>query len=430
MEKTNAEDTVSKPRRGVKHALLNIGSLAAIQVANAVSPLIIYPFLLAVVGSEGYAQVALAEALSLFLLTFVIYSFDIDGVAEIVGISPVRDKKRISVVHSEILMTRIAFYAIGLCILEAAVLLINPQLSMLVLQWSLVSLAYAIQPTWLFQALERNLPLAIISLISRAGAVITIVMTIRQPGDYAFVPGIIGIWYLAGAVIAAGYALRKFGLTLEAPAPRVIASWIWRGKEVFLSNVGVTLYRDANVLLLGIFGVPSTGIAAYSVAEKLVKAIQASIRPVNQFFFPRALAVAKANSKPSRAAFMGIFRITMPQVAVVLCIVAGVFGGYWILGSSISAIAQIKDIEQVAGLAAIMSLACFPGVANFMFGSAGLNALGARSYLLVAVMFTGIASIAVNLCLIPVMGVTGSAICFVLAETLLLALIARRYFVY
>jgi PST family polysaccharide transporter len=76
-----------------------------------------------------------------------------------------------------------------------------------------------------------------------------------------------------------------------------------------------------------------------------------------------------------------------------------------------------------------MSVAIIPGVANFMFGSAGLNALGARRYLLVAVVVVGLASVASNCVLIPLMGAAGSAICFVLAECLLLALVARRYFV-
>jgi PST family polysaccharide transporter len=406
-----------------------MGSLATIQIANAVSPLIIYPYVLTVVGAEGYADIALAEAVALFLLTFVLYSFDIDAVAAVVGLSVRQDNPRISRTFSEILLVRVGFYFIGLCVLQAVILIINPRLSLLVLQWSLVSLSYAVQPNWLFQALEWNLPLAVVVLISRLGAVATIVFSIHQPEDHVLVPGIIGAWYFASAVVAAGYAVRRFDLTLTRPSLSTLCGLIWHGKEVFLSNVGITLYRDVNVLLLGALGVPSAGIAAYSLAEKLVKAIQASIRPLNQFFFPRALTVAKDSVKPSRTAFIRILKVTLPQVAVVLCVIVGLFSGYAILGSHIPALGRIDNVGQVIGLAATMSVAIIPGVANFMFGSAGLNALGARRYLLVAVVVVGLASVASNCVLIPLMGAAGSAICFVLAECLLLALVARRYFV-
>ena len=89
----------------------------------------------------------------------------------------------------------------------------------------------------------------------------------------------------------------------------------------------------------------------------------------------------------------------------------------------------MSNAGEVFGLTAIMSLAAFAGLANFMFGSAGLNALGERRYLLIVVMAAGVASVASNCVFIPLMGATGSAICFVFSETLLLALIARRYFV-
>ena len=220
-------------QRGIKHALTNIGSLATIQAANAVSPLIIYPFVLAVVGSKGYTDIAFAEAVAFFLLTFVLYSFEIDGVVMAVGLSADGDNERISKVYSAILLIRISFYFFGLCFTEIVVFLIDPRLCLLVLEWSLVSLCYAIQPNWLYQAMERNLPLAVVVLISRLGAVATILLTVRHPHDYVIVPGIIGLWYFAGATVTASYAARCFQLTLKRPPLHELRNLIWHGKEVF-----------------------------------------------------------------------------------------------------------------------------------------------------------------------------------------------------
>lgn len=415
--------------RGVRHAFVNVSALAVIQVSNAVSPLIIYPFMLAVVGATGYTDVAIAEAMSLFLLTFVLYSFEIDGVAAVVGLSIDADGAEISRIYSQIFVIRTIFYLIGLSVLELVTFFTNSALCPLVLAWSLVSLGYAIQPNWLYQALEWNRPLAVTTLVSRIGAVVTILLMVRGPADYMLVPVAIGVWYFGGAIAAAAYAVWRFRLKLVPPTLPEMLREIWHGKEVFFGNVGVSLYRDINVLLLGAFGVPSGGIAAYSLAEKLVKAIQASIRPLNQFFFPRALAVAKREKRPSHEAFKGILAITLPQAGVVAGIIVCLIAGYLVVGPKVPAIGRIKDVSLVFGLTAFMSLGTFSGLANFMFGSAGLNAMGARHYMFVTILIVGTISVLGNCLLIPLIGAAGSAVCFVGAETLLFGFVARRYFV-
>lgn len=427
MNNTNGTDSNRQLQRGARHTVTNLASLAAIQVANAASPLIIYPFILAVIGNEGYVDIVLAEVFALYLLSFVLYSFEIDGVSSIVGLNLTDHRDDISRVYSEILALRMVFYALGLCVIEAVLFFVHPALGILVLGWSFVSLSYALQSNWLFQALEHNLPLAITTIVSRLGALLTVLIMIREPGQYQIVPFVIGGWYLAGAIVAMTYVVVKLRLKWVRPELARLKWLVRHGMDVFAGSICTGVYRDSNVLLLAAFGVPSSGIAAYSLAEKLVKAVQASIRPLNQFYFPRVIHAAKQAVVPSRTIFWTILKSIWPQELVVAILIAGLVLAYAVVGPYFDLMDRIDNIDRVFELTLIMSTATFFGLASFMFGSAGLNALGARRYFFITIAVTGIASVLINSLLIPVVGELGAAISFVASEALLVGMVVRRY---
>lgn len=413
--------------KGRRRAFSNLVFLAAIQGSNAVLPVIIYPFVLAVLGADKYSSIVLAEAVSFFLLSFVLYSFEIDGVVSIVGLDHRRDGAELSSRFSEILFIRCAFYILGLLLIELVVFFFFPGLETLVLAWSLVSLSYAVQPNWFYLGIERNGILALFVVTSRLGALATVLLSMPSDASAERVPYIIGGWYLLAAVAACLYAVFHFKLSLRLPTWKRITTLVWGGKEVFLGNFATGFYRDSNVLILGLFGVPAPAIASYSLAEKFVKAIQASIRPINQLFFPRAIAVAKEEKIPSPSAFWRILKLVAPQELAVLCVFFGLLVVYFALKS-----AGIRDFtpefQHAVNLMMLMVVSTFAGVAVFMLGSAGLNTLGARRYLLGSLVVAAVISVAANLVLVPLMGEVGAAICFVVSECALLLLIARRYF--
>lgn len=414
-------------RRPSKQAVSNVGSLAAIQVFNSFTPLIAYPFILAQVGHEDFAQIVVAEAVAYFLLSLVLYSFEVDGVAAVVGLNARKDSAAISAIFVPIMLLRLCLYFIGLLVVQLLLIFFSPDLQTLVLGWSLVALSYAIQPNWLFQGMERNFPLAVCVVGSRVCALGSILLLVRSDTNANHVPFIIGGWYVVGAIAALIYAIAHFRLRLHRVSFVTLFDMLWHGKEIYLNSVATGLYRDSNVLLLSLLGVPAAGIASYSLAEKLTKALQAAMRPLNQFFFPKALAIAKEEGTPSPAALKRILAITLPQMGVALALILLGTVAYSIGVRVVDVIQEFNDVQVVFQLTLIMAVSVLPGVGVFMLGIAGLNALGARGYLLIALFFAAGVSILANLLLIPYLGAFASAICFVLSETLLFGLIVRRF---
>lgn len=70
---------------------VNALSLVAIQGANALLPLLAFPYLFGVLEQGAFARLVVAEALAFYVLTVCLYSFDISGVQIIVDAKEERE---------------------------------------------------------------------------------------------------------------------------------------------------------------------------------------------------------------------------------------------------------------------------------------------------------------------------------------------------
>jgi hypothetical protein len=412
----------------VREKIANLASLTAIQVSSAVLPLVIFPFVLGVAGTQAYSKIVLGEAMSLFLVAVVLYSFEVDGIAQVVGRDPRADIHHISRVFSGILCLRLLLFLVTAPLVVVVAMLMDRQLVPFALCWMLIPLGYALQPNWLYQGLERNAPVAVIVLFSRAAAVSIIWTMIDKQSNPLLIPLIIGSCYLLGAVLVLVHAIRTIGIRIVPVKFDDLKDMLWRGKEVFLGNLSVILYRDANVIILTTVGASAPAIAAYSMAEKFVKAMQAGIRPLNQFFFPKAVRLGNAAGKPSPAAFKNLMKITAPQFGGLIFILAIVGLAYFFALPRFSVLRSMQTSNEIALLTLIMSGGTFFGVANFMFGTSGLNVMNARRYYFLSILGTGMLSVLVSILLTSKFGAHGAATSFVIAEAILFCLIAKRYF--
>jgi O-antigen/teichoic acid export membrane protein len=410
-----------------RHAI-NLLSLVAIQGANAVLPLIVFPFALGVVGAQQYELIVQGEAISLFLLSIVLFSFDVTGVSALAGCNPARDADRIAHEFSLVLYLRLLLFSVAAPIILIVVLFVAPALLTITAAWMLIPLSFAVTPNWLYLALERNLPLAITTVLGRLVALIVVYLSVRGPGDQLSVPLSIGVCYFLSSIAAAVIAMRLFGLRLVKIELIDLFRALASGRDIFLANLGVTLFRDLNVLLMGMLGVSSSSIASYSIAEKIVKALQATVRPFNQFLFPKAMALAKKAGRLSPQLFMSLSRLLMPVVLLLCLIILSIAAAYVLVGRDLPQLLRFENQSRIAFLVAVMSVTTLFGVANSIYGTAGLNALGLSRAFLMVVMTTGITTLAVASILIALMGETGAALGFVFGEIFLFTLIVRRFF--
>jgi len=410
----------------MRKAIYNIFSLAAVQGANALLPLVIYPVTLARLGAGPYGLMVQAEALSLFLLTLVLYSFEVTGVAAVVHLSTSQAKQQLSDLLSRILAARLVLFCVGVPVLCLAAVCINSALLPVVAAWCLVPLSFVISPNWLFQGLQDNSALAVSNVLSRGLAMALVLGFVTTPDDIILVPIIIGSCYLAGALVSLTVGMHKHRLRFVAPSWMEILALLGSGRYVFFGNLSTIVYKDINTLLLGILGASSGAIAAYSMAEKLAKALQALIRPLNQHYFPRAIQLADRDV-PRRAILLRMLGLSAAQQAVLAVMILSAGVVFVVFGQRILIAIGGESFLPAVSLFFFMSLATLIGVANFMLGTAGLNAMGETKLVLMALLKTGIASLVCGSLLISLWADVGAAISFVLGEAILLAMLLAGY---
>lgn len=409
--------------------LRNLVALIGIQGSNALVPLIIVPFALAMIGTEAYAQVAITEALSSLALAMVLFSFDVDGVARIAKLEKPARPEALSEALSAVVAARLLLFVVVSPLLLAGYLLSGGQNADLLALWLLVPLGQVFHSYWFYQAIEDNVVPAAITLLSRGTTIATVVLFVRDASDAAWIPLAVGGPFAIGGMISLLYLRFGMRITVRRVNFTTIASDLLNGKEIFAGNVAVTLYREMNVVILGVVGVPAAGVATYALVEKSIKMLQACTRPLNQLFFPKVLRDLRNASSPDRRAIRRISRYTLPQAAVVVAMMVSLPILYLLASALFPTLKELAALPDVVLMASIMAPAMLLGLANFMFGTAGLNTLNQRGYYFRAILLTGVLSVGICFLLAWRFGAVGAAWCFLFSEGLLFLLVFARYLI-
>jgi O-antigen/teichoic acid export membrane protein len=407
--------------------LRNLIALASIQASNALLPLVIFPYVLHIVGANAYSKIIIAESAIMVLLPIILYSFEIDGVAKAVAFKNQLNSEGLSQLVSSITCIRLAAFLLILLGMVAALLLFRVQDAFLYLAWLLLPLSHVFQSSWLFQGLERNIPLACFAVTSRGLAGVMIFLWVEEPADAPWVPIIVGGFYLMGGIACYIYIYSSMGLKFILVTLSDMRLLLLDGRRIFSGNASVVLYRDSNVLMLSAMGVTANGIAAYSISEKVVKCVQAAMRPLNQWYFPRAISIAQAAKSPSRSTLRNLWKVVVPQLLSLLLIVATFVSLYLGFAATLGVNRLLENQDRVLLLTTIMLIAVFFGISNFILGSAGLNYLGEQGYYMRTIFVSGVLSLFVCGLSVSALGEVGAAFAYVFAEALLFGLIIARY---
>jgi O-antigen/teichoic acid export membrane protein len=406
---------------------VNIFFLATAQAFNAITPILVFPNLLLTLGSEKYAEFVFAESLSFIVLTAVLFGFEISGVKLIAQASHAGENLRVRQIFSDILYLRLLI--LGACISFVIAVLVYTGLSSILalLCWCLVPLGYILQSTYFFIGREQNMPVAIFTAIGRIFLLFAVFIYIK-PESPSYLPALlIGISYaLTGACCLTAACISVGRLTL--PSARRMKALVSDGWNIFVGNIFVMLLKDTPVIYLRALGFSSETISVYSIADKGLKALQASMRPLNQHFFSLAVKKLRGDDIPNRKTLAVLLKGTWPQaIAVSAAILTLSF--VWIgWGDQIIRYFSLAvEIDSALGLLFGMLPAVLIGVFNFMLGAAGLSSLNASREMALVIGIAALLSGVSFFLLSTRFGLPGAALNVVLGELIMFALVLRQY---
>ncbi|MDO5821991.1 flippase [Methanosphaera sp.] len=392
-----------------KRILENMISLTGLQFASYILPLITLPYLTLVLGPEKFGLTQYAISLITYFQFFTDYGFNLSATRELAICRD--DNQKISQIFSSVMFIKMCLCILSFIILLLIVMFI-PKFSedsyVYILTFGMV-IGYMLFPTWLFQGLEYMRYTSILNIIGKIVFTVLIFIFIHDTTDYMLVPLINSLGYILVGILGIYIALTKFNIKITIPSIRDIKYHLREGWYVFISTIAINMYTTTNTFLLGLL-TNNTLVGYYSIAEKIILAVNGLLNPISQALYPFISRTVKTDDKTRSIEFIRKITKIMTLVGIVLSAGLFIFAKPIILllfGQSYTNSVIILQIISIVPLAVSLST---------VFGVETMLTFNYKKAFTSIVMIGGIIDIVLGIILITLMKEIGIAISFATTE--------------
>jgi O-antigen/teichoic acid export membrane protein len=386
----------------------NILSLYAVQGLSYLLPLLVLPYLLRVLGPDGYGSVAFAQALLGYAVMLTDYGFNLSATR---AISLARDNPaELARIFWATLTAKFLLLLVSALVLVPVVALV-PQFRE---QWQvfavcgLMVVGSCAFPQWYFQGLERMRAVATIQAVTRLIAFVATFVFVRSSADRVVAAAILSMPTAIAALLCAVAIKSIAPVGGWRPNVRDVCAAFTGNWHLFVSIAAGTLYLNTNAFLLGLLS-GTYAVALYTLANKVALAVFNLFGPIFQATFPRA-SVAFGQSGPAGRRFVWRLAVLLLPVATLISLLLVVFAPIII---RVAAGGGYTDAIPVLRIMGVLPLLLTAGtlLAQTVMINAGLSQALSRVYVAVGIL---------NLAILPVLILTqeaaGAAASLVIAE--------------
>lgn len=270
----------------------NFSYISVLQVFILLTPLITYPYLTRVLGTDLYGLVITAQILASYGMIVVKFGFD-DVSARYVSIHR-DDKKQLSEIMSSIMTLRIVLWMVSLCAYLGVVLLIPLYKEHFMLFFYSFGITFStlLFPQFFFQGIENMKYITIISVLIQSIFIGLIFIVIKTPSDYIYVPLLHTVGYLVGGIAALLIIFKGYGINFHFPTRQQAVFYFKDALPLFATDAVCTIKDKLNYLLLGVF-VNMSDVVIYDIGSKLTNIAIKPLQIINTVIYPK---MAKDNN--------------------------------------------------------------------------------------------------------------------------------------
>ncbi len=393
-----------------KKVFENIASLTGLQFASYILPLITLPYLTYVLGPDKFGLTQYATSLILYFQMFTDYGFNLSATRELAIVRD--DKKKVSEIFSSVMVIKILLTVVSLIVLFIIISTVprfNQDAEIYLLTFGMV-IGNVLFPTWLFQGLEYMKYTSILNIIGKLIFTILIFVFIHQTADYLLVPIINSFGYIVVGVLGIYIALTKFDIKFRMPTRADMKYHLREGWHVFLSTIAINLYTTTNTILLGLL-TNNTMVGYYSIAEKIVTAVNGLFTPISQALYPFISRNVDRKDKETNI----IFIRKLTKLAAVLGAIFSL--GLFIFADLIISILFGPAYASSTTILRILSIIPFMVSLSNIFGIQTMLTFNYKKEFTKIVFTGGILDIVLGITLILLFQAQGIATSFAITET-------------
>lgn len=380
------------------------------QLAAFIYPIVSLPLLTRLLGAHTFGRVVIIVAVLQLLVRLCDYGFSVSAVRRMAIAS---DRGERSTVIISTLFAVVLLWAAGTTVLLGVVSLLPSLRGDLPLYLiGAVVIAGGIGfPSWLLQGLRRLKLFAVVTALSRAIALVGLLLTVSGEADIGWAIA----WQFAPPTIAALIVwpiLARRSVTWRTPRLAAARFALRDGRHLFASSLAHSLMGSAPVVVLGLVSVP-TQAASYGAAERFGNAGRGVLFTVTDSLMPRMVDARGDRGRSQRRAIMaGVFAL-FALAGAVLIVSAGWFVP-WYLGPGFD---EVVPVTRIIGLALVAG----GGIAVLMLD---LNSQGRYSATASAMMCGAGIHLAVLVPMAIGFGAVGAAWALVLGELCITGILA------
>lgn len=400
----------------LKKVFNNFVSLFVLNIVNYIFPILTVPILINSLGIEVFGRYIYTFAILGYLNLIVQYGFNFSATKKIAKSQ--LNENVISETYSSITILRLLF---SIAIILAIFILSSANFDMTLYFYGIgLFLGQGLIPIWLFQGLERMKVITIINSIVRVLSFICIVLFIKIPEDLNLLLFIQSLSFFIGSVIS--MLIVKFSLKIRFifPKKNSLISNLKDGWSLFLSTIGMNLYRESNVVILGLISGYSV-VGLYTPAEKLIKGLQSFSNTIVIALYPY---FSRKTSEDKKLAYFNLIRtgkvlsLFFFMITIVVLLFAPFIIDIYLPNGNVTTVVDLR----------ILSLIIFFGGLNYFYGIIGLVNFGHQNTFNYFVWISGLVGILLSIVLSYFYQDNGAAVSMVIAESILLILIIRKIF--
>ena len=257
-------------RHNNKKIIENFSYLTLIQVFNLVLPLIIYPYLIRVLGKEVYGTIIFTQTVATYFTIFINFGFNIFGAKEIA------------------ITIKSIFWIISIFILIISLFLLQTEIDeMLLYIFSfLICIHEVLFPQWFFQGIEKMKYNTIINLTIKILFIILTLFFVQTKEQYLLIPLLNSIGGIIGGSISLYIIFKNEKVVFYIPQLSILRKYLKDSFPLFASDAIISIKDRFNYIFLGSF-LGMDKVAIYDIGIKILNLVIIPISIINNALYPK-----------------------------------------------------------------------------------------------------------------------------------------------
>lgn len=380
-----------------------------LQGLNYLIPLFVWPYLMTVLGSEGFGKIGFSLQLMQFMMLMTDFGFNLSATKQI---ATAGTREAIDRIATDTLCAKLLLFAF--CTVMTVLLLLLPQYTpyrpiVWVMFPMLLGNLFSFQ--WLFQGLGKIRQVSIITGICRLLILPITFWLVKSQEDVLRAGMILASTYVLSGIAMSVWVVKGSVFRFVPTSCRRVKNALCRSLPLFVSTATSSIYAVLFVVILGYFVSPSE-VGCYSAVEKIMRvSCYLFLLPVLQVFYPSVSRMNSVNPGEARR----LVRMVLAGMTVMMAGIGAVlfFGGDYVislLGKDYAGSTRLFHIMAFIPVMIAMSGVC---------GQLGLVAMGGerqqRQFRNVYVAGAVVSLVSV-VALSPILNAQWAALCLLMAE--------------